>query len=108
MQSFELQTFTVNSGDSVSGQMGFGAGRSILAIAPALTSCQAFIDVSPTSGGPWTRASKTDGSSHFVWLVANGSAALVLNPIVVPSPYGRLSLSVAQTAPRSFQLLVAR
>lgn len=108
MQSFLTQSFQISSGQTASGQFSIGAADRMVAVAPGLTSCQLFLEGAIQSGGPFVRMIKTDGTSSYIWAAAAGSAALAIDPLILPLPYGRLVASVAQAGNRVFNLVTRR
>lgn len=108
-----VQSLQVNSGAVVS-EIADIRGLDIVALfAPALTSCQAFIQVSPTVPAPGTvptsasfvRMFKADGTSTWVWSAADGDVAVSPIPDVSSFPAARIETSVAQGDNRVFRLL---
>ena len=98
--------FTVNSGQTLSDEVGIRNVREVGVSAPALTSGQCFVQVAhDTTSANFGRAFDEGATpAEYVWPVGVGGNAVNLSRIVAPFPFLRLELDVAQTDVRTFTI----
>lgn len=101
----EAVTVPISGSGLVSGNFSIAGAGEIGIIAPALTSCQAFLQGnSDTTSAGFVRISKLDGSGDFAWLAGVGSKALSAE-VLKPFEYGRIELDINQAAAREFTVV---
>jgi hypothetical protein len=105
MSRVENQVVTVPLSGMVSGDIAIAGAREIALIAPALTSCQAFLqgNFDTTSAG-FVRVAQLDGSGDFVWTTGVGSNALSAE-VLKPFAFARIELDIDQAVARDFSVV---
>lgn len=97
---------TISSGFAVSDPIAIANVNNLSVIAPTVTSCQAFVQLSPeTTSASFTRTWDVDGRSHFVWSLGAGPGAVDVSRIVAASRFARIETSVNQTDTRTLTLM---
>lgn len=96
------QVVTVPLSGAVSEAFGIRGADAVGIGFPVITSAQAFLQVSPSSGGPFLRTLRTDGSTTAALNVGPGSVAALIDR--VPYTFARVELGVPQAAVRSLSV----
>ncbi|MDR7401308.1 MAG: hypothetical protein QN155_03650 [Armatimonadota bacterium] len=74
--------------------------------APAVTSCQVFLQGSWDPVTNFVRLTNPAGSGDWAWALGPGQRAVTLQDVAFPFPFLRLESSVAQTDTRTFAVVV--
>jgi len=101
----ETATVPISGSGLVSGNFSIAGARELAIVAPALTSCQAFLqgNFDTTSAG-FVRIAEMDGQGDFTWTVGIGGVALSAE-VLKPFEYGRIELDIDQAAARDFKVV---
>jgi len=100
----------IASGDLLSAPVALHSAKRIAIVAPVgVTSAQLFVrpatDV--TSAGSARAFNRGDGTP-FAWQCGSAGGYLEITDLVGPASHVRIEAGVAQTSPKSFQVLMSR
>ena len=103
------QHVTIAQSGQVSGNIDLTGAGAIGILAPALTSCQLFLqgNFDTTSAG-FLRVWDAAGNFEWSWDLETGSNAVVSQDVLWPFTQARIELSVPQADVRSFAIVTRR
>jgi len=109
MRASTVETVLIASGSAVSSPFPCTTVRGAVLIVPPLTSCQLTLEASTqTLSASFAKIWSTVSLGAFTLQTAAGSLAAQIGYVLAGVPFARLATSVAQTADRSFSLIVSR
>ena len=105
MPESHIQYVTVNSGQTVSGNIALAAANRVGLLVPAIDSAELIIEGNfDTASAGYLPVIHMDASSSFNWPISAGSAAVNITEAAV-FPNARVSLGVAQTDVRTLTII---
>lgn len=100
------QDVSIVSGALVSSPFMIAGAVIVGLVAPAVTSCQAFLQASTTTvSADFKRVTNPAGSGDWTWALAAGDKAVAVHDVLGPFRHARIETSAAQTAPRTFKVI---